>query len=70
MCPVIDNPISCKIVAVVFHFLHDKKMNAAVIHHELCSVYIQHLMSEGTAGQLCRILEDGRTNIHDEERSG
>jgi hypothetical protein len=27
-------------------------------------------MSEGTERQWCRMFEDGRTNVHDEERSG
>jgi hypothetical protein len=33
-------------------------------------VYGQTVMSEGTARQWCRMFKDGRTNIHDEERSG
>jgi transposase len=27
-------------------------------------------MSEGTVKQWCRMFKDGRTNVHDEERSG
>jgi hypothetical protein len=27
-------------------------------------------MSEGTVRQLCRMFKDGRTNVHDKERSG
>jgi transposase len=27
-------------------------------------------MSEGTVSQWCRMFKDGRTNVHDEERSG
>jgi transposase len=33
-------------------------------------VYGQIVMSEGTVRQWCRMLKDGRTNVHDEERSG
>jgi hypothetical protein len=48
MCPVIDNPASCKIHAVI-RFLHAKSMSAAEIHRELCAtVYEQNVMSEGT----------------------
>jgi hypothetical protein len=47
MCPVIDNPTSCKICAVVC-FLHAKYMSAAEIHHELCAVYSKNVMSKGT----------------------
>jgi hypothetical protein len=47
MCPVIDNPASCEIRAVIC-FLHAKNMSAAGIHHKLCAVYGQNVMSEGT----------------------
>jgi hypothetical protein len=50
MCPVIDNPISCKIRAVI-RFLHAKNMSPAEIHCELCVVYDQNVMSEGTVRQ-------------------
>jgi hypothetical protein len=50
MCPAIDNPASCKIRAVIC-FLHAKIMGAV----ELCAVYGQNVMNEGTARR-CRIL--------------
>jgi hypothetical protein len=71
MCPVINNPTSCNIRAVIC-FLHTKIMCAAEIH-ELCAIYGQNVMSEGTEGtvrQWCRMFKDGRTNVHNEERSG
>jgi hypothetical protein len=37
MCPAIDNPASCEILAVN-RFLHAKNMSAAEIHLELCAV--------------------------------
>jgi hypothetical protein len=37
MCPGIDNPASCEILAVT-NFLHGKNMSAADIYRELCSV--------------------------------
>jgi hypothetical protein len=46
-------------------------MSAVEIHCELCAaVYSQNVMSEGTVRQWCRMFKDGRTNVHDEERSG
>jgi hypothetical protein len=66
MCLAIDNPISCKIHAVV-HFLHTKSMIAAEIHCELCMVYSQNVISEETVRQWCRMFIDGQTNVHDEE---
>jgi transposase len=67
MCPAIDNPASWEIHAVI-RFLHAKNMSAAEINHELCADYCQN-MSEGTVTQWCRMFKDGRTNVHDEERS-
>jgi hypothetical protein len=50
VCPAIDNPTSCKICAVTC-FLHAKNVSAAEIHPELCAVYGQNVMSEGTVRQ-------------------
>jgi hypothetical protein len=61
MCRVIDNPASCEICAVI-HFLCSKNMSAAEIHRELCVVFGQNVMSEGTVRQWCRMFRDGRTN--------
>jgi hypothetical protein len=36
MCPAIDNPASCEILAII-RFLHTKNMSAAEIHRELCA---------------------------------
>jgi hypothetical protein len=41
MCPVIDNPASCEIRAVI-HFHHSKNVSGAEIHCELCAVYDQN----------------------------
>jgi hypothetical protein len=59
MCPVIDNPASCEIRAVIV-ILHAKNMSAVEIHHELCAVYGQNVMSEGTLRQWHRMFKDGR----------
>jgi hypothetical protein len=46
MCPVIDNPASCEIRAVI-HFHHAKNMSAVKIHCELCpAVYGQNVRRE------------------------
>jgi hypothetical protein len=66
MCPVIDNPTSCKIHARI-RFLRIKNMSAAKIHRKLWAVYCQNVMSEGTVRQWCRLFKDQRTNFHDEE---
>jgi uncharacterized protein YbjQ (UPF0145 family) len=61
MCPVIDNPASCEIRAVICP-LHAKNISDTEIHHELRVVYGQNVMSEGTVRQWCRRFKDGRVN--------
>jgi hypothetical protein len=61
MCPAIDNSASCEIHAVIC-FLHAKNTDAVEIHHELCAVYGQNVMSEGTVRRCCRMFKDGRAN--------
>jgi hypothetical protein len=46
MCPATDNPTSCENHAACF--LHAKNMSAVEIHHELCIVYSQNVMSGET----------------------
>jgi hypothetical protein len=47
MCPAVDNPAGCEIYTVI-RFFHAKNMSAAKIYRELCAVYGQNIMSEGT----------------------
>jgi hypothetical protein len=56
MCPAIDNPASCEVCTVISY-------------RELCTVYGQNVMSEGTIRQWRRLFKDGQTNVHDEEWS-
>jgi transposase len=70
MCAAIDNLAKSEIRAVVILILQAKNMSAAEIRRELCTaIYCRSVMSEGTVRQCCRMFQDGRTNIHDEERS-
>jgi transposase len=70
LCLATYNPANCEIRTLI-RFLHAKNMNAGEIHRELCAaVYDQNVMCEGTVRQWCRMFKDGRTNVHDEERSG
>jgi hypothetical protein len=47
MCPAIDNPPAAKFTLFI-QFLPTKNMSDAEIHGELCTVYGQIVMSEGT----------------------
>jgi hypothetical protein len=61
MFPAIDNLTSCEIRAVI-RFFHARNINVAEIRRELCAVYGQNLMNEGTVRQWCSMFEEGRTN--------
>jgi hypothetical protein len=50
MCPAIGNPASCKILGVA-RFLHAKNLSTVEIHHEVCAVYSQNVMSEEAVKQ-------------------
>ncbi|GBM28212.1 Histone-lysine N-methyltransferase SETMAR [Araneus ventricosus] len=69
MCASKENPAKCEMQGVI-RFLWAKKLSAADIHRELCAVYGPNIMSEGVVRQWVRFFKDGRTDIHDESRSG
>ena len=69
MCAVIAKPASCEVRSVI-RFLVAKNCKASEIHRQLCEVYGPDVMSEGGVRQWCRMFKNGRTNVHDEERSG
>jgi hypothetical protein len=69
MCPAKNEPANCKFRAVI-RFLHAKHMSAMKIHRELCAIYDQNVMSEGTVRQGCRMFKYGPRNVHDEEQTG
>lgn len=69
MSAAIENPAKCEVRAVI-RFLLAQNVSAADIHRQLCTVYGPNVMSEGVVRQWVRFFKSGRTNIHDEERSG
>jgi hypothetical protein len=64
MCPTIGNLASCATRALSAFFTLKTRVR------EFCAICGQNLMSEGTVRQWYKMFTDGRTNIHDEERSG
>jgi hypothetical protein len=55
LCHATDN-------RAVISFLHASNVSAVEMHRELCVVYAQNVMSEGTARLWCRAFEGGRAN--------
>ena len=69
MCAAIENPASCEVRSVI-RFLFAKNMKPIEIHRELCGVYGNKVMTESSVRKWCIQFKNGRTNVHDEEKSG
>jgi transposase len=64
MDTTIATPASCEVRAVI-HFLHAEGQSTAKIHHRLCRVYGDNVMSNSCVREWCRKFRDGRTDVHD-----
>ena len=40
------------------------------IHHQICQVYGENVMSDGMVRKWVRMFNEGQENVHDEARSG
>ena len=69
MEPVIAVTARCEIRAVI-RFLHAKKLKAVEIHKQLIEIYGETCISVQHVRKWCREFSKGRTDIHDERRSG
>ncbi|GFV57537.1 HTH_48 domain-containing protein [Trichonephila clavipes] len=69
MPPPIENHADCEVRAVI-RFLCAQDFKSVDIHHQISEVYGENIMSDGMVWKWVRAFKDGRTNIHDEERSG
>jgi len=69
MDTIIAASASCEVHAVI-HFLHAEGQSAAEIHHRLCCVYIDNVMSDICVGEWYRQFRDGCTDVHDEGGQG
>lgn len=69
MPPPIVSPADCEVRSVI-RFLSAKGVKAVDIYREISAVYGENIMSEGMVRKWVRAFKDGRSNVHDEERSG
>ena len=69
MCAAIENPATCEVRSVI-RFLLAKNHKPIEIYRQLCDVYGKGIMSESRVRQWCIDFKNGRTNVHDEDRSG
>jgi hypothetical protein len=65
----IENHATCEIQSVI-KFLNAKNVRLAEIYWQVCEVYGENAMSDGMMRRWCRMFSEGRTNFHDDDRSG
>lgn len=69
MFKTIDRPASCEIRAVI-KFLNARNVRPCEIYRQISETYGENAMSEGMVRKWVRMFNEGRENVHDEERSG
>ncbi|GBN30090.1 hypothetical protein AVEN_132069-1 [Araneus ventricosus] len=70
MFKTIADPADCEVRSVVIRFLNAKKVKPAEIHRQLVEIYGENVITDGMVRKWIRQFNDGRTNVHDEARSG
>ena len=65
----ISNPADCEVRGVI-RFLQAENVRPSEIHRRLVAVYGEHVMNAASVRKLCTMFRNGRTDVHDAERSG
>jgi len=68
MTEPIQSPAKCEVRSVI-RFLKAKDKRPAEIHKQIVAVY-GNVMNRQNVKKWCREFSEGRTDIHDEQRSG
>ncbi|GBM11086.1 hypothetical protein AVEN_242975-1 [Araneus ventricosus] len=69
MLKTIVDPADYEVRSVI-RFLNAKKVKPVEIHRQLVEIYGENVMTDGMVRKWVRQFNDGRTNVHDEVRSG
>ncbi|KAL4142110.1 hypothetical protein QTP88_004631 [Uroleucon formosanum] len=69
MDKLIENAATCELRSVI-RFLNAKNIKPVDIHGQICEVYGENAMSHSMVRRWVRLFNEGRTNVHDEERTG
>jgi hypothetical protein len=69
MSKKIKNPAECEVRALI-RFLNAQNVRPIEIYRQLIAVCGEGVMNESNVRRWCRMFNEGRTNVHDEERSG
>ena len=65
----ISNPADCEVRGVI-RFLQAENSRPSEIHRRLVAVYGEHVMNAASVRKWCTMFTNGRTDVHDAERSG
>jgi len=69
MFKTIEGVTDCEMRSII-RFLNYRNVLPSEIHHQICQVYGDNVMSDGMVGKWVRMFNEGRENVHDEARSG
>ncbi|GBO17750.1 hypothetical protein AVEN_181159-1 [Araneus ventricosus] len=69
MFKTIADSAECEVRSVI-RFLNAKNAKPSEIHRQLVEIYGENVMTDGMVRKWVRQFNDGRTNVHDEARSG
>ena len=65
----ISNPADCEVRGVI-RFLQAENIRPSEIHRRLVAIYGEHVMNAASVRKWCTLFRNGRTDVHDAERSG
>ncbi|GBN57670.1 hypothetical protein AVEN_132933-1 [Araneus ventricosus] len=69
MFKTIADPADCEVRSVI-RFLNANNVKQAEILRQLVEIYGENVITDGIVRKWVRQFNDGRTNVHDEARSG
>ena len=69
MNALISNPADCEVRGVI-RFLQAENVRPCKIHQRLVAVYGEHVMKAASVRKWCIMFTNGRTDVHDAEKSG
>ncbi|GBO28606.1 hypothetical protein AVEN_260367-1 [Araneus ventricosus] len=69
MFKTIADPADCEVRSVI-RFFNPNNVKQAEINRQLIEIYGENVMTDGMVRKWVRPFNDGRTNVHDEARSG
>ena len=65
----ISNPADCEVRGLI-RFLQAENVRPSEIHRRIVAVHGEHVMNAVRVRKWCTMFRNGRTDVHDAERSG